>query len=96
MLIALNMTPRTVLTGPDVGIHSKILITKASPHFFYNPIITEPKDLQDTLEGSKLQISYKNYTGEDAQITISDEDGSIQKAINQLHNGIARVNAKKD
>jgi len=92
MLIALNLTPRSALTGPDVGLDAKILVTKIKPHFFFNPSI---KDLQKDQEDSTIHISYTNYLGNEKQITISDEDGEIGKAIDRLHNGIKRAKRKK-
>lgn len=96
MLIALNMTPKKVVTGPEVRIDSKILVTKEKPHFFYNPtIVLDSKDLQDDPENCTLSISYKNYLGEERQVAITDGDDSIRKSINQLYNGIARANKRK-
>ncbi len=95
MLIALNMTPKMVLTGPEVNIDSKILVTKIRPHFFFNPVISEPKCLQSEPESSTICISYTNYQGEENQVSLADEDGSIRKAINHLNNGIERANKKR-
>jgi len=91
MLIALNMTQKTVLTGPEVGIDSKILVTKEPPHFFFNPILSEPKNLQSEAKSSTIAITYTNYLGEVSQHTRIDSDGSITKAINNLNNGITRA-----
>ena len=90
MLIAVNMSPKMAVTGPEVGIDAKILVTKEKPHFFFNP-----KVLQNESKDSTIVISYTNYQGEESQVTIADEDGSIGVAINQLHNGIERANKKK-
>ena len=90
MLIAVNMTPKLTVTGPEVNIDSKILVTKAKPHFFYNP-----KCLQENPESSTICISYNNYLGEEIQVTMTDEDGAIRQAIDHLHNGINRANKKK-
>ena len=90
MLIAVNMTPNHVITGPEVNLDSKILVTKAKPHFFYNP-----KCLQNDPEECTICISYKNYLGEDNQVTMTDEDGAIWQAIDHLHNGIKRATKKK-
>ena len=89
MLIALNMTPKTVLTGPEVSIDSKILVTKARPHFFFNP-----KCLQYNSNDCTIVISYTNIQGEEIEITMLD-DGSINTAIDHLHNGIKRAQRKK-
>jgi len=95
MLIALNLTTRTLVTGPDVGLDSKILVTKAKPHFYFNPTITEPKDLQTDPEPSTIHLSYTNYLGSTKEITLIDEDGEIKKAIDRLHNGIDRAQRQK-
>jgi len=87
MLIALNLSSRTAVTGPDVGLDSKILVTKAKPHFFFNPAID---NLQDKQEDSTIHISYTNYLGNEKQIVLTDDDGEITKAIDRLHNGIKR------
>lgn len=90
MLITLNTTLRTCLIGPDVGINSKVLVTKAKPYFFFNP-----KVLQFGIEDSTIVISYTTYQGEDREITMTDECGAIRHAIDRLHNGIERANKKK-
>ena len=90
MLIAVNMTPNTLVTGPEVGIDSKILVTKATPHFFFNP-----KCLQNNTKDSTIVINYTNIHGEETEITMLDEDGSIWQAIDHLHNGIKRANKKR-
>ncbi len=95
MLIALNTTPRTVLTGPEVNIDSKILVTKEKPHFFYNPTILDSKYLQNDPKECTICISYKNYLGDEAQVDITDEDGIISQAIHSLHSGIDRANKRK-
>ena len=90
MLIAVNMSTKTVVTGPEVGIDAKIIVTKEKPHFFFNPKVlqNEPKD-------STIAIQYTTYQGEVSQVTLADEDGAIGVAINQLHNGIERANKRK-
>jgi len=89
MLIALNMTPRIALTGPEVSIDSKILVTKEKPHFLFNP-----KSLQSEQNNSTIHITYKTYLGETRQVTLTD-NGSIAQAIDHLNNGIQRANHKK-
>ena len=96
MLIALNTTPKTVLTGPEVNISTKILVTKEKPHFFFNPkVILDDTDLQDTEDYSIIAISYTTYQGNEARVELADEDGSIRLAIDRLHNGIERANKRK-
>jgi hypothetical protein len=96
MLIALNTTDKTVLTGPEVGIDAKILVTKEKPHFFYNPtIVLDSKHLQNDPKDYTIRISYKNYQDKEFQVRIIDEAGAIWSAIDQLHNGIARANKRK-
>ncbi len=90
MLIAVNTTTKTVVTGPEVGIDAKILVTKEKPHFFFNP-----KVLQFGIKDSTIVISYTTYQGEEAQVTIADECGAIRQAIDHLYNGIARANKKQ-
>jgi peptide deformylase len=90
MLIALNMTRKTCVTGPEVSIDAKILVTKQRPHFLFNP-----KILQVNEKSATIDITYKTYQGEDAQTTLVDEDGSIMQSIDNLHNGIKRANRKK-
>jgi len=92
ILIALNLSSRTVLTGPDVGLDSKILVTKAKPHFFFNPAID---NLQSNKDESTIHISHTNYLGNEKQTTMTDEDGEIRKAIERLHHGIKRAKRKK-
>ena len=94
MLIALNLTPGTCVTGPEVGIDAKILVTKEPPHLFYNPNISESKDLHSETKDRTICISYRTYQDDEGLVTILDEDGSIRKAITNLHNGIARANKK--
>jgi len=96
MLIALNMTPGTVLTGPEVGLDAMVLVTKETPHFFYNPaVVLDETNLHQSGDYSIISISYTNYQGEDRQVTLGDEDGAIRQAIDHLHNGIERANKKK-
>lgn len=100
MLIALNTSAKTVLTGPEVGVDAKILVTKEAPHFFYNPYVPDvvsldDKDLERFIEDSIVTIRYNNYQGEEAVVTLKDDGGAIRLAINQLHNGIERANKKK-
>ena len=90
MLIAVNMTSKTVVTGPEVGLDRKILVTKATPHFFFNP-----KCLQNNTKDSTIVISYTNIHSEETEITMLDEDGAIWQAIDHLHNGINRANKKR-
>jgi len=90
MLIAVNMTPKMVVTGPEVGIDAKIIVTKEKPHFFFNP-----KVLQFGIKDSTIVISYTTYQGESQEITLTDECGAIRQAIDHLHNGIERANKRK-
>lgn len=94
MLITLNTTNRAVLTGPDVGVDSKILITKVHPHFFFNPRIVS-KDLQNDNETYKLLIMYTTYAGKEAEISFVDCIGEIEQAIDNLNNGIKRAQKPK-
>lgn len=90
MLIALNMTDKTVVTGPDFGIDAKILITKEKPHFFFNPEVMASEDLNSVTDDSTLNMRYKNYLGNEKTVSINDSSGAIQKAVNYLHNGEPR------
>jgi hypothetical protein len=90
MLIALNMTQRTCVTGPEVSIDSKILVTKQKPNFLFNP-----KLLQENEKDRTIDITYKTFQGNETHTTLVDEDGSIKQAIDNLHHGIKRANAKK-
>ena len=94
MLIALNTTTRAVLTGPDVGVDSKILVTKDKPHFLFNPRIVS-KNLHSDAKSYKLDIMYRTYAGEEAEISFIDCTSEIEQAIDNLNNGIKRAQKPK-
>lgn len=97
MLIMLNTTPRSVITGPEVDIDSKILVSKQKPNFFFNPVILDSNDLNSELQDSTLYVSYMNYQGEAIQAELQDTDGEFRKAVEYLNNGKAstRTTTKK-
>ena len=92
ILRALNESKRTVLTGPDVGILLSILVTKAGPNFFFNPSILNSTTEEDD---NTIKISYCNYLGTEKGIVLNDEDASIRKAIDYLHNGTTIKNKEE-
>lgn len=92
MLITLNTTSREFLTGPDVDLDSKILVTKANPHFFFNPTYTV---LNNDDTDSIIEIQYQNYLGNEKKLTVEDEDETLRVAIDHLNNGKPRKQRAK-
>ena len=96
MLISLNTTNREFLTGPDVGLDAKILVTKEKPHFFFNPTFTVPESLNNAEDDSIIEIQYQNYLGNEKKLVLEDKDRIIRGAVEYLNNGRPRkTRAKK-
>lgn len=87
MLIALNTTNKQLLIGPEVDLDSKILVTKESPNFFFNPTYTL---LNDNNSDSTIEIQFQNYLGNKKKLTLADDDQKLRDAIDQLNNGKPR------
>lgn len=97
MLITLNTTNRELVTGPEVDLDSKILVTKEKPHFFFNPTYSA---LNNADNDSIIEIQYQNYLGNEKTLTVEDKDNNLRTAIDHLNNGKprkqrARKNADK-
>jgi hypothetical protein len=87
MLITLNTSNREVITGPDVDINSKILVTKEKPHFFFNPMYVE---LNNSKDDSIIEIQYQNYAGDSKTLVVEDRNRTLRTAIDYLNNGKQR------
>ena len=95
MLIALNMSKRDLLTGPEVGVDSCVLVTKIKPHFFFNPSYNVPESLNSPENDSIIEIRYQNYLGNDKKLVIDDTHKTLRTAIDIINNGRPRKKRAK-